>query len=215
MAVAWAGAGSFQPLSTRQVGSALRSASAPPSVTFDCQCLCEHCYSDYEKDPGRKRFSVEEMKRAIDDALDLGAIVMNFAGGEPLVEPNLFEYLDHVKPHRGLTTMMTNAIKLTPEVARELARVRLYAMGVSVDSDQAEVHDRLRRILAHLFQHQIHHRGQVHAMLAGTAVKPPPLDEFFCTGEAHLRAAEFAALGFDETRIWGERATPPRGSRET
>src|SRR5688572_8867512 len=28
------------------------------------------------------------------------------------------------------------------------------------------VHDRLRRILAHLFQHQIHHRGQAHAMLA-------------------------------------------------
>ena len=27
------------------------------------------------------------------------------------------------------------------------------------------------RLLAHLFQHQIHHRGQVHAMLAGTPVE--------------------------------------------
>ena len=74
---------------------------------------------------------------------------------------------------------------------------------------QGLVHDRLRRILAHLFQHQVHHRGQVHAMLAGTSVKPPQLDEFFCTGEAHLRAADFAALGFDEARIWGKRALPP------
>jgi uncharacterized damage-inducible protein DinB len=69
--------------------------------------------------------------------------------------------------------------------------------------------DRADRILAHLFQHQIHHRGQVHAMLAGTAVKPPQLDEFFCTNEAALRAADFAELGFTEEAIWGDRARAP------
>ncbi len=62
--------------------------------------------------------------------------------------------------------------------------------------------DSLRRILAHLFQHDIHHRGQVHAMLAGTRIKPPQLDEFYCAGEAHLRAADFAELGFSEDEIW-------------
>lgn len=62
--------------------------------------------------------------------------------------------------------------------------------------------DVTHRILAHLFQHQIHHRGQVHAMLAGTRVKPPQLDEFYCAGEAHLRAADFAELGFSEDGIW-------------
>jgi uncharacterized damage-inducible protein DinB len=49
--------------------------------------------------------------------------------------------------------------------------------------------------LLHLFQHQIHHRGQVHAMLAGTEVKPPQLDEFFMAEEAHLREAELRDLG--------------------
>jgi len=34
-------------------------------------------------------------------------------------------------------------------------------------------------LLLHLFQHQIHHRGQVHDMLSATAVAPPQLDEFF------------------------------------
>jgi uncharacterized damage-inducible protein DinB len=69
--------------------------------------------------------------------------------------------------------------------------------------------DRVRRILAHLFQHQIHHRGQAHTMLAGTDIAPPQLDEFYCTGEAALRAADFAELGFTEERIWGARATAP------
>jgi uncharacterized damage-inducible protein DinB len=63
--------------------------------------------------------------------------------------------------------------------------------------------DRIGRILAHLFQHQIHHRGQAHAMLAGTTVRPPQLDEFFCSNEAALRAQDFAELGFSEEAIWG------------
>jgi uncharacterized damage-inducible protein DinB len=58
------------------------------------------------------------------------------------------------------------------------------------------------RLLAHVFQHQIHHRGQAHAMLAGTSVAPPQLDEFFCANEAHLRAAELAELGTSEAEIW-------------
>lgn len=67
-----------------------------------------------------------------------------------------------------------------------------------------QVIDRVDRILAHLLQHQIHHRGQAHAMLAGTAVAPPQLDEFFCQEDAPLRADDFAALGFSEAQIWGE-----------
>jgi uncharacterized damage-inducible protein DinB len=49
--------------------------------------------------------------------------------------------------------------------------------------------------LMHLFTHQTHHRGQVHAMLAGTSVKPPPLDEFFMSEELPLREAELRELG--------------------
>jgi len=62
--------------------------------------------------------------------------------------------------------------------------------------------DRADRILLHLFEHQIHHRGQVHAMLAGTAVPPPQLDEFFCAGDAKFRAEDFAELGWGEDEIW-------------
>ena len=62
--------------------------------------------------------------------------------------------------------------------------------------------ERRDRLLLHLFQHQIHHRGQAHAMLAGTTVAPPQLDEFFSAAEAPLRVAEFAALGWSEATVW-------------
>ena len=66
---------------------------------------------------------------------------------------------------------------------------------VAVQRSKGVMHETATRLLAHLFQHQIHHRGQAHAMLAGTRVKPPQLDEFFCANEAHLRARRTRGAG--------------------
>jgi uncharacterized damage-inducible protein DinB len=46
--------------------------------------------------------------------------------------------------------------------------------------------DTRANVLLHLFEHQIHHRGQAHAMLSGTDVKPPQLDEFFRATSCHF-----------------------------
>ncbi|CAM3706767.1 DinB family protein [Roseateles saccharophilus] len=54
------------------------------------------------------------------------------------------------------------------------------------------------RVLAHLFMHQTHHRGQAHAMLAGTAVRPPQLDDFILLGDSVYRLDDMAALGWEE-----------------
>jgi uncharacterized damage-inducible protein DinB len=75
---------------------------------------------------------------------------------------------------------------------------------VSVNRDTRVQTERRDRLLLHLFQHQTHHRGQAHAMLAGTTRKPPQLDEFFSAAEARLRAAEFAELGWTEGTVWGQ-----------
>jgi uncharacterized damage-inducible protein DinB len=66
--------------------------------------------------------------------------------------------------------------------------------------------DRAGHVLAHLFNHQTHHRGQVHAMLAGSAVKPPQLDEFMMPSEAHLRAPDLQAFGWNEAAVYGPAA---------
>lgn len=76
------------------------------------------------------------------------------------------------------------------------------ALRVPADLDvvvQLQRDDHVQReargdVLLHLFQHQIHHRGQAHAMLSGTPVAPPQLDEFFLREELPLREAELRAL---------------------
>lgn len=74
--------------------------------------------------------------------------------------------------------------------------------NVRINRDTRVQIERRDRLLMHLFQHQIHHRGQAHAMLSETSVAPPQLDEFFAEGEAPLRAAEFDDLGWTERTVW-------------
>jgi uncharacterized damage-inducible protein DinB len=81
---------------------------------------------------------------------------------------------------------------LTPDT---LASVVDLHRGDRIQSERRE------DILSHLFQHQTHHRGQVHAMLVGTSVKPPQLDEFIVAGDARFREGELAALGWTETTL--------------
>jgi uncharacterized damage-inducible protein DinB len=84
---------------------------------------------------------------------------------------------------------------------RELTDAQM-DMPVAVARRAGVQYESVTRLLAHLFEHQIHHRGQAHAMLAGTPVKPPQLDEFFCANEAHLRARELAEIGLSESAVW-------------
>ncbi|MFD1344077.1 DinB family protein [Litorisediminicola beolgyonensis] len=49
------------------------------------------------------------------------------------------------------------------------------------DRADGPVSEEVASVLLHLFQHQIHHRGQAHSMIADAGIAPPQLDDF------HLR----------------------------
>lgn len=66
-----------------------------------------------------------------------------------------------------------------------------------------EQRDRAGHVLAHLFMHQTHHRGQAHAMLSGTNIEPPQLDEFLMPCDAPFRIDDMRALGWTEDDVYG------------
>lgn len=51
----------------------------------------------------------------------------------------------------------------------------------ATERPQGSVEERVDALLLHLFQHQVHHRGQAHVQLQHAGAAPPQLDEF------HLR----------------------------
>ena len=76
--------------------------------------------------------------------------------------------------------------RLTPTTVSDVVTLDRGAQGRFEETADA--------VLMHLFVHQIHHRGQAHAMVSGTSVKPPQLDEFFLAQDLSVRAEELRAL---------------------
>ena len=103
---------------------------------------------------------------------------------------------------RDLLTAHTATVEEVIALRTDLAPI------VSIQRADHVQREPLVRVLAHLFQHQIHHRGQAHAMLSGSSVAPPQLDEFLLPSEAHLRRAEMAAMGWTETAVYGPMSLP-------
>lgn len=115
--------------------------------------------------------------------------------------PKAFE---HDVPHPTVAALKEAQIAVDKRLIAVCSALTADRLGeiVRVNRDTRVQTERCDHLLMHLFQHQIHHRGQAHAMLAGTAVAPPQLDEFFSIAEAPLRADEFAELGWTEETVW-------------
>jgi len=78
------------------------------------------------------------------------------------------------------------------DALNELALERVIAID---RGEHGVTQEAIHAVLSHLFVHQIHHRGQAHAMLSGTRIEPPQLDEFFLAWDAPLRKQEIQQLG--------------------
>ncbi len=131
------------------------------------------------------------------DLLYLQALEGEQAGEEPepFVDPEEFEDCEQLQREQAQADhrLIAYCSFLTDDNLNRLVGI--------VRPDRLQREPRLR-LLSHLFEHQTHHRGQVHSMLCETEVKPPQLDEFFCVGDAPLRAQDFEELGWTEAQIW-------------
>ena len=73
---------------------------------------------------------------------------------------------------------------------RGLTEAALGEMRKTVRPDET-CEERVDALLLHLFQHQIHHRGQAHVQLSDAGVAPPQLDEFYLDYDRHPSAGAY------------------------
>jgi uncharacterized damage-inducible protein DinB len=118
--------------------------------------------------------------------------------------PNCYVFFESEEPFETCAEMQREQSMADRRLLAYCAQLKDEELDrrVVIARPKKEQRDTRTRLLSHLFEHQIHHRGQVHAMLAGTAVKPPQLDEFFCEFDAPERARDFEELGWSEELVW-------------
>ncbi len=76
-----------------------------------------------------------------------------------------------------LATLQAEADARLIALCKTLTLPKLAEMRVTV-RPEGVVEERVDALLLHLFQHQVHHRGQAHVQLQDAGVAPPQLDDF-------------------------------------
>ncbi len=83
----------------------------------------------------------------------------------------------------------------------ETLTVQALSRHISIPWPERTLTETVADTLLHVFLHGQHHRGQIHAMLSGTSVPPPQIDEFVLTDNGEARVEDLRALGWSEARL--------------
>jgi radical SAM protein with 4Fe4S-binding SPASM domain len=124
------------------------------ALTYRCNNDCAHCYNVQHPSPlpmgkdgePKDELSTSSWKRIIDRAWELGIPHIIFTGGEPTLRTDLPELIAHAEHNGQITGLNTNARRLSDaHYVEALVEAGLDHVQITLESSQAEVHDRMVR----------------------------------------------------------------------
>jgi len=110
-------------------------------VTRSCGCNCDHCLV---KKDGERELSKEDIFRVIDQALEMGACIVTFTEGDPLLRDDILELIRHVDQEKAVVNLFTPGLELTMLKAEQLRDAGLYNLLIGIYSADQEYHDQVR-----------------------------------------------------------------------
>jgi len=113
------------------------------AVTDRCQLDCFHCSAVGRNKRGAE-MSGKDIKKIVGESLKLGVSCVTFTGGEPLLRPDLEEFVSLVPREQAVALVFTNALALDEQRAASLKEAGAYGVHISLDSPDPAEHDRLR-----------------------------------------------------------------------
>jgi len=112
-------------------------------VTSRCNFRCDFC--DYWRDrtPPEEMMPLEGFRDGAAKLAEFGSLFISLGGGEPLLRPDIVPIVNTLaRWHQPFIT--TNGWLATREIADDLFRAGIWGVSVSLDSADAETHDRYR-----------------------------------------------------------------------
>lgn len=115
------------------------------NVTKACNLKCIHCYAKADNNPAPDELTTKEGFKLLEDLAQFGSPVILFSGGEPLIRSDILDLI-HKAVSSGLRTVIsTNGILIDEALAKELKKLGVSYVGISLDGWK-EVHDRFRGV---------------------------------------------------------------------
>ncbi|NOZ85806.1 MAG: radical SAM protein [Deltaproteobacteria bacterium] len=141
------------------------------AVTYRCNAACKHCSAVGLEDKSRKELGAGEIIRIAAEARKLGALNINYTGGEALLRDDLEEIIAASRPESTVVSVATNGKLFTAKRAEGLARAGLKIVSISLDSRVPSEHDDFRGT-----------RGMFRAALQAVEIaKGFGIEPFLCT----------------------------------
>lgn len=114
-------------------------------VTTRCNLNCIHCYASSVAST-QMELSTAEGKRLLDQIAILDEFRMIvITGGEPLLRNDIFELIEYAGKLGFHIIFSTNGTLLTPEIAKDLAKLGVVNFSISLDGHTGACHESIRR----------------------------------------------------------------------
>jgi Fe-coproporphyrin III synthase len=113
------------------------------NMTQQCNLKCVHCYAQAKMTQQANELSTDEGKKLIDDLSSMGAPVMLFSGGEPLMRKDLAELAAYAVQKGMRAVISTNGTLIDSKTAQTLKEIGLSYVGISLDG-MREINDQFR-----------------------------------------------------------------------
>lgn len=122
-------------------------ATVPFSVGFEMTSRCNEdcCHCVRSRWLGNE-LSYDEITDILHQLADEGAMELTYTGGDPLVRPDFLPIMQKSHELGFALFLFTNATLVTRDMARELARLRVQEVDVSVYGVTPAVHDGITRL---------------------------------------------------------------------
>jgi radical SAM protein with 4Fe4S-binding SPASM domain len=115
------------------------------NITSHCNLKCVHCYNDSGADVKSNEATTPEAKAVLDDLAEFGVPSVLFSGGEPLTRKDLFELIPYAVDKGLRTVISTNGTLITAEKARQIKKMGVSYVGISLDGI-GKVNDQFRGV---------------------------------------------------------------------
>lgn len=115
-------------------------------ITYACNQNCQYCIAKAGT-PDPDELSHGEIKKVLDELIELNVGLINITGGEPLLKKDTALYIARRASENGIELeLLTNGMLITPEVAEEICDAGIQDAQVSLDCVNPEVHDKQRGV---------------------------------------------------------------------
>jgi len=117
---------------------------APISVwlklTHACNLNCVYCYGKSDK-PSPNELSTQELKKIIDELVEIHVFGIHFFGGEPLLREDFFELLHYASKKGFKPSLTTNGTLVNYSVGKKLKAAGLRSATICIEGASPTSHD--------------------------------------------------------------------------